>query len=106
MTKPSSRCEKCRAACGQRRICVVCEKRICSYCASDWKKLKRKACVGLCARTAYARLKSEARESTVRIPRRTFVFTNPFINQGDHPTKGSRYVYTPNSNHSECETAM
>jgi len=52
------RCEKCRAVCGQRRICVVCGKRICSYCASDWKKLKRKACVGLCARTAYARLKN------------------------------------------------
>ena len=55
---PSTRCEKCHAVCGQRRICVVCGKRICSYCASDWKKLKRKACIGLCARTAYARLKN------------------------------------------------
>src|SRR5262245_27193153 len=71
---PSIRCERCHAVCGQRRICVVCNKRICFYCASDWKTLKRKACAGLCARTAYARLKNPPRPAV----------HSPLTNQGAH----------------------
>jgi hypothetical protein len=58
---PAIRCEKCHAVCGQRRACTICGKRICRYCWSDWRKIRGKACVGLCARTAYARFKNPPR---------------------------------------------
>src|SRR2546427_13233910 len=92
----STRCEKCRAVCGQRRICVVCNKRICSRCASDWKKLKRKACIGLCARTAYARLKNPPRLVV------TFIFDQARITR-----KGQNYGSAyPNTNPSQPDEAV